>query len=298
MVSRKNFNQTIPFLMLKLENGHKSGVAFFLVSSLLHGMLLLGMVFSQNFRLPKPMPSVIKIDLVSFSPTPVIEDNSLLSDDEKISEEIQGVPTKVKPIKKLTKPESKNSDISLKKKPRNLKELMVKKNEKPKRKEEKKPVEKPVPKKEATAEKVPEKESQQAVTQKDQDKQRIAEALSRLQKKVKEQDKIIRGAGEGQGGGYGKTIELYKRLIGDTVGQNWVFNEILAKMDQNLKVQVLIKILQSGEIRDIIYIDRSGNRYLDESAKRALRKSNPLPALPMGQKFFDVILIFTPKGLN
>lgn len=298
MASGKNFNQPISFFMLPLENGHKSGVVFFLVSSLLHGMLFWGMVSFQDFRLPKPMPPVIKIDLVSFSPIPVIEDNRPAADDEKISEEIQGISTKAKPMEKARKPDSKNPDIRLKKKPKNLKQLMAEKKEKPKRKEEKKTAEEPVSKKETTAEKVPEKEAQQVVTQKDQDKHRIAEALSRLQKKVKAQDKIKRGAKEGQGGEYGKAIDLYAELIGETVGQNWVFNDILAKMDQNLKVHILIKILRSGEIRDIIYIDRSGNRYLDESAKRALRKSNPLPALPMGQKSFDAILIFTPKGLN
>jgi len=69
-------------------------------------------------------------------------------------------------------------------------------------------------------------------------------------------------------------------------------------MNQNLEVRILIKILKSGEIRDIIYETKSGNRYLDESAKKAIKKANPLPALPGGMRSYDVVVIFTPKGLK
>jgi len=90
------------------------------------------------------------------------------------------------------------------------------------------------------------------------------------------------------------------RHIGDQVfeDQNWVFNDILARMDKNLEVVVLIKILKNGEIRDIIYETKSGNRYLDESAKKAIKKSNPLPPLPAGRRSYDLGLIFTPRGLK
>lgn len=95
-----------------------------------------------------------------------------------------------------------------------------------------------------------------------------------------------------------KAIDLYNLVIGSAIEQNWIFNDILAKMDQDLEVRILIKILKSGEIRDIIYETKSGNRYLDESAKKAVKKANPLPRLPAGLHSYDVGLIFTPKGLQ
>ncbi|MCF8113985.1 MAG: TonB C-terminal domain-containing protein, partial [Desulfotignum sp.] len=93
-------------------------------------------------------------------------------------------------------------------------------------------------------------------------------------------------------------IDLYKMVLQSAIQQNWVYNEMLAGMDQNLEVRVLIKILKTGEIRDIVYDTRSGNRYLDQSAKRAIQRANPLPPLPRGMASYDVVVIFNPKGLR
>jgi len=145
---------------------------------------------------------------------------------------------------------------------------------------------------------------QQQLEQKaeDESRERIARALSRLQKKVKEQGNIKEGEGRGPLSEYGKKgykpIDLYNLVIGTTIGQNWVYNDVLARMDQDLEVRILIKILRSGRIRDIIYETKSGNRYLDESAKKAIMKINPLPQLPSGMRSYDVGLIFNPKGLK
>jgi len=87
-------------------------------------------------------------------------------------------------------------------------------------------------------------------------------------------------------------------VLQSAIQQNWVFNEMLAGLDQNLEVRILIKILKNGEIRDISYETRSGNPYLDQSAKRAIQRANPLPALPKGMASYDVVVIFTPKGLR
>jgi colicin import membrane protein len=64
-----------------------------------------------------------------------------------------------------------------------------------------------------------------------------------------------------------------------------------------MEVRILIKILKSGQIRDIWFETRSGNRFLDESALKAVKKSNPLSPLPRGYNTYDVGLIFTPSGL-
>jgi len=167
-----------------------------------------------------------------------------------------------------------------------------KKKKLPDKKKEKKPVLKP--KKNIDTDKALEKKIE------NQDKNTIAQALSRLQKKVKGQSTTKQGKGSHETAGKKgyKPIDLYKMVLGQKIEQNWVFNEVLAKLDQKLEVRILIKILKSGEVRDIIYETRSGNRYLDESAKKAIKKTNPLPPLPPGMYSYDVVVIFTPKGLK
>jgi colicin import membrane protein len=68
----------------------------------------------------------------------------------------------------------------------------------------------------------------------------------------------------------------------------------------NLETLVGIKILPNGEIQDIWIDKKSGNQYLDESAIRAIQKSNPLPPLPreIGLYDYKVRFRFTPKGLD
>ena len=53
-----------------------------------------------------------------------------------------------------------------------------------------------------------------------------------------------------------------------------------------------------SEVRGRWFKDRSGNSYLDDSAYRAVMKSNPLPPLPRGYNAYTVALVFTPSGLN
>ncbi|MCF6247274.1 MAG: TonB family protein [Desulfobacula sp.] len=305
MTSHKNANKR-DLLLISTPQSGKTGLFFFFVSLVVHGLFFAGLLFIQDFKLPKSMPQVIQIDLVSFSPQPVLDgaptDESPLEEPPLVDVKTknEGVPVKPAVIKKKKiKTKHIKPDISLKTKPKNLKKLMEKKKKDPIKKKEKPKVieKKPVPEKLA-----PKKKDELENRIEDEDRQRISDALSRLQKKVKEQGMNKEKAGKKVSAGSGKRgskpIDLYKMIIGSTIEQNWAFNDILASMDQNLEVGILIKILNSGEIRDIIYMTKSGNRYLDESAKKAIKKSNPLPALPAAMPSFDVIVIFTPKGLK
>ncbi len=166
------------------------------------------------------------------------------------------------------------------------------------KKKEKKPVKKNQPQKEVNTDQVLKDAREQLEKQvEEQNQNRLAQALSRIQKKVEDQ-----GKNQNSGKGYDKKgykpIDLYKMILGSAIEQNWVFNDVLARMDKDLEVKILIKILESGVIRDIIYETRSGNRYLDDSAKKAIKKANPLPRLPAGMRAYDVVVIFTPKGLK
>ncbi len=286
-----------------VDQSRKIGTVFFIVSILLHVIFFLGVIFFQEFKQSKPLPPVIQIDLVSFAPEPLLEESTESEAKPKNDE----VPVKKSAIKnpeikkKSRKIPTIKADISLKTKPKNLKELIALKEKKTEKKKEKKPVEKIEPKKKVDPDKVLkeareqlEKQLEKQVVEQNQD--RLAQALSRLQEKVKDQ-----GSKQNPSTGYGKKgtpKDIYNQIIKFTFQKNWVFNDTLARMDQKLEVRILLKILKIGEIRDIIYETRSGNRYLDDSSKKAIKKANPLPQLPAGMRSYDVVVIFTPKGLK
>ncbi len=133
----------------------------------------------------------------------------------------------------------------------------------------------------------------------------LDKAFKRLEKKVREEGnsrvgvpgKISPGS-KFKNNGNIKAIDLYNMELMYRIQQNWAFNDILAGQDKHLEVRVIIKIMKDGNIRDIWFETRSGNRYLDESALRAIKKSVPLPELPMGYSSYDIGLIFTPSGLK
>ncbi len=179
--------------------------------------------------------------------------------------------------------------------------MAAKKKEKPKPKKTKKTKPKVDTQKEL-------KKAREALVKKveDQNQEQISDALKRMRAAIKKKEADVNskglGTGVGQGTGIGKQgsdpILLYQMVLKSAIEQNWVFNDIMARMDKNLEVRILIKILKSGEIRDITYETKSGNQYLDESAKKAINRSNPLPELPKGMASYDVGVIFTPKGLK
>lgn len=292
---------------------------FFIIcfgSLIVHCLLFAGVVALHDFELTKPKARVVQVDLVSFfsgpagdpSDFPALPEPQPESTPNAHSASESAVPVSKKPAqaKENTKPRpvpTLKPDISLKSKPKNLKELMAVK-EKPKKKElqkkepvEKKPAEKLKPKP------APEKKLEQAreaLAKKveDQQQEQILQAFKRLQAAVAKQGGASQGQGTGSGN-YGKDpMALYKMLLKSALEQNWVFNDTLAQMDQALEVRIMIKILKSGEIRDIVFETKSGNRYLDESAKKAIKRANPLPELPQGMKHYDVVVGFTPKGLK
>jgi TonB family protein len=292
-------SQTESFLN-PVDQSRKIGTLFFIISILVHGLFFFSLIFLQEFKQSKPLPPVIQIDLVSFAQEPILEE-STESEAKPQKDEVSIEKSAIK--KPATKKKSRKiptikPDISLKTKPKNLKELIALEEKKTEKKKEKKPVEKIKPKKDVDPDKALKEAREQLEEQiEEQNQDRLAQALSRLKKKVKDQDKT-QNSGKGYDKKGYKPIDLYKMILGAEIEQNWVFNDALARMDQNLEVRIFIKILKSGIIRDIIYETRSGNRYLDESAKKAIKKADPLPQLPAGMRSYDVVVIFTPKGLK
>lgn len=97
-----------------------------------------------------------------------------------------------------------------------------------------------------------------------------------------------------------QAIDFYRSLIGMTIEKNWFFSDQFTGGRKDLATVIVIKILPNGQIADIWYEKKSGNAAFDDSAFKAVKKSNPLPPLPKEytRPYYEVGLVFTPAGLN
>jgi len=110
---------------------------------------------------------------------------------------------------------------------------------------------------------------------------------------------ITGGTGSGAGSSFG-VLDIYKAEIYYKIQQNWAYSEQLGGKGADSMVVLVIKIMPGGEISDIRFERKSGNRYLDDSAYRAIQKSNPLPPVPeqYDQRYYEVGLRFGTGGLK
>jgi colicin import membrane protein len=147
----------------------------------------------------------------------------------------------------------------------------------------------------------------------------IAGALDRLKREVEQMDanprsrpdEQVADSGDRSAGRAGlgsgtatadeqQRLRIYQAEIAYQIQKNWAFSEQIAGGRTDLEAALGIKILADGEIKEIWFDQRSGNRHLDDSAYRAVVKSSPLPPLPRGlfQDHYIVGLKFGPKGLK
>ena len=138
-------------------------------------------------------------------------------------------------------------------------------------------------------------------------------ALAQLQQKVKsEGSPNTAGArtgresastgqsGAGKGYGVGGSSAPYKAEIASIIMQNWEFSKLLLKNSYGMEVYVRINILANGTINQIKFDKRAPSEYLNNSVKKALEKSSPLPVLPKEEGTKDVWIgfVFTPQGIE
>jgi len=107
----------------------------------------------------------------------------------------------------------------------------------------------------------------------------------------------------GSGVGNRKVLELldiYRVEIASRVQKHWAFFSSIAGEQANLVVELAFNVLPDGTITDIWFDRRSGNRYLDDSAERAVRKSDPVGPHPesLSLPYVTVGLRFTPEGVR
>ncbi len=302
---RQIFISKNPKERLPDEAGHngKAGLIFYTVSVFLHAGFFLTMILLQHFSFPeKDMPPAVQVDLVSYDPA--IEEVADLKKapvekkgPEKPAASAEKADTEPVPETREQKSETIKPDVSLKSKPDNVENRVqpVKKKEKTSLKQKTYKPDKVMAAARENIEKSVEKQKED----------QLAEAINRIEARVKEgEKKETDTASAGTGGAASQwkkgstVINIYNSVLASAIQQNWAFNERLARMDKDLETTVVIKILKTGRIADMWIETRSGNRYLDQSAVKAVKKADPLPPLPEGYTSYDVGLNFSPKGLK
>nr|WP_319395261.1 cell envelope integrity protein TolA [uncultured Desulfobacter sp.] len=294
-----------------------------LISLIFHMLFFISLFFLNDFQFSAPKPKVVTVDLVTFAPGPA---DAKASGKPPISEEpAPDQADKVNPDT-VSQIESQPAepqrqeipvikpDVSLKSKPKNLNELIAARDKEPPK--NKPPKEDLAKKKREQEEKAKNKRAQelakarkaQAEKREKQRQAQLKNALDRIKASVASTEDGAQGtnsngsgvAGTTGGGAAGEAspLTLYQMVIKSAIEQNWIFNDAMAGLNQDLEVRIFIKILKSGDIRDISFETRSGNNYLDESAKKAVQKANPLPKLPKGMFSYELVLGFSPRGLK
>lgn len=291
------------------ESSRATWFLFFAASIICHLIVFAVLLFSPTHN-RKTVSPVINVDLIALT-TPESssegsalmpkKDNTLKSKIKvKQQKKADPIKTSVKSTQALksTKCVAKISPKPLKRVSVSSKKKQVKKSLKKKTFNPSKVVKTAVTRIEKTVE-----ESRQ---------QPIAAAIDRLKRQVKEREKTRGSSGKQTGDGRpgsgapGRHIrsrieDIYQKEIMYHIQQNWAFSDQLAGgRTDDLRAALGIKIMPNGEIREIWFDTRSGNRYFDESAYKAVKKSNPLPPLPeeFSMPFYNIGLSFTPLGLK
>ncbi len=276
------------------------GVALYVFSVVLHLAFILGVFFYQNAAPQRVIPPSIQVDLVSLA-LPGSTESFQEPAVEPVVKEQQPTPPAPEPVS--VKPVEKPAPaVSVAKE--TVRVVKPAASPKPKPAKKKRALKKKTYRADKvldSARKAMEKNVVKSAEKQTQDT--LGKAFSRLAKEVKKQGgsrPLANVSGSGATGD--KTdytaIDLYNLELMYKIRQNWAFNERLAKADKGLEARVLIKILKNGQIRDVWFETRSGNRYLDESALKAVKKSSPLSPLPKGYASYEIGLKFSPSGLK
>ncbi len=113
----------------------------------------------------------------------------------------------------------------------------------------------------------------------------VLQAIDELRRKDQGTTGMVTTEGLGAAKGDIKKLELldiYHAEIWHQIQKNWAFSEEMAQGRPDLEAVIILKVMRDGKMQDIWFEKRSGNNYFDDSALRAVKKSDPLPPLPDG----------------
>ncbi len=89
----------------------------------------------------------------------------------------------------------------------------------------------------------------------------------------------------------------YYNMIWAKIKQEWALPGDLPKGGKNLETVIVIVIERNGKIRKSWFEKKSGNAQYDQMAMRAIKKADPLPAIPkeFSDETFEVGIRFHPE---
>jgi len=259
------------------DNGFRNYAIFFTLSVAGHLVIFLILMVFQNIGSDHRFePSVINVDLVSLSdPSPSHPQTAPSPEPEVVTPKPAPEPAPVK-VKTALKGKTQPPKIKPKK-------SLKKKTYKPSRVAES-----------AIAEVQKKLETSQS--------QNLQDRLAQLSQEVKTSGNAQRKTGRMNASGAmgSELINIYKTEILYYIQKNWSYNPQLSGDKKDLVALLGMKIMPDGEIREVWFDQHSGNRYFDETARKAVLKSNPLPPLPEGfnKTFLNQGLRFTPSGVK
>ncbi|MBW2087020.1 MAG: TonB C-terminal domain-containing protein, partial [Deltaproteobacteria bacterium] len=141
------------------------------------------------------------------------------------------------------------------------------------------------------------------VQQKQQADNRIDSAITRLTRKTGPGDaaSVYGLPGTESRSELDTKIGEYLVVIHNVINANWNMPPAgLIRKKGPLEAVYIIQIAPSGAITRGWFERKSGDKYFDQSAEKAVVRSSPLPPLPDAFKgsYFEVGLRFTPTGLG
>lgn len=86
-------------------------------------------------------------------------------------------------------------------------------------------------------------------------------------------------ASNGEIKSHSQEIDQYRLKVACAIFNNWAFDHP-PELDKNSVAKIVIKVMPDGEIKDIFFVNRSGSQGLDDSAYKAISKSNPTIPFP------------------
>ena len=131
----------------------------------------------------------------------------------------------------------------------------------------------------------------------------VIQAIDKLQEEVDDEAGVVVRGGSAVGGANKRTLELldiYNAEIWHQIQKNWAFSQEMVRGRTDLEATIIVKIMKKGEVRDMWFEKRSGNRYFDDSVFKAVKKSDPLPPLPDSYRgpFYEVGFRFNLSELQ
>ncbi len=274
------------------------------LSILCHISFFFGVIFLPGLQLTTPqLPSAVEVDLVDLPrggpqaeplaqrdeveaepPHPEPAEAAKAPISEKPPEKPEPVESKEKPVK-VEAPPPKEA-VSLAPQP-----LEVKRSLKKKTYNVSKVIDKAIAK---IAKQAPQSRSRS-----------VLKAIDELKKQAKEGAGGVATRGAAQKAGMSRKslelINIYNNEIWrHKIQKNWAFSQEMARGNTELEAVIIVKIMRNGEIRDLWFEKKSGNTYFDNSALKAVNKSDPLPPLPAGYigPFYEVGFRFNLSELK